>query len=88
MNVKKIFLTLVTIVGCVIIGALVLNVLLPNVTTTLINATEDMLYKATGMSFDFNNDETKGGAHTGAYDGSKGDNNTNGTTGAGVTGYK
>lgn len=56
MNVKKIFITLITIVACVIIGALALNTLLPNVTKTMINSTEDMIYKATKISFDFNND--------------------------------
>lgn len=53
-TVKKVFMTLVTIVACVIIGALVLNTLLPNVATSMVDATENMLYKATGISMDWN----------------------------------
>lgn len=87
MNVKKIFITLVTIVACVILGALVLNVLLPNVTTTLINATEDMLYKATGMAFDFNADKNVGSAGATTYSGNQTDNGANGTGGANVEGF-
>ena len=60
MSVKKIFMTLITIVCCVIVGALILNVLLPNVTNSLIFAAEDMVRNATGMSFDFNGDGTTG----------------------------
>lgn len=60
MNVKGIFKTLIIIVVCVVIGATILNLLLPNVTTQLINATEDMIFKATGMSFDFNADSNAG----------------------------
>ena len=54
MSVKKIFITLITIVACVLIGAFILNILLPNVTVALVDATENMIYNATGMSFDFN----------------------------------
>ena len=61
MNVKSIFVTLIVVVCCVIVGAFVINILLPNVTTTLINAVEEQIYNATGMAFDFNNDSTKGG---------------------------
>ena len=43
MNVKKIFVVLITIVACVIIGAFTLNILLPNVTTSIVDATEDMV---------------------------------------------
>lgn len=60
MSVKKIFVTLITVVVCVIIGAFVINILMPNVVTTLINAVEQQIYNATGMQFDFNNDGTLG----------------------------
>ena len=60
MDVKKIFITLIVIVACVMIGALVLNVLLPNVTTALVDSAEDMIYNATKMSFDFNNNGNNG----------------------------
>lgn len=65
MSVKKIFMTLITVVVCVVIGALILNVLLPNVTNSLITAVEDMVFNATGMSFDFNGDTNAGSANAG-----------------------
>lgn len=74
MGVKKIFTVLITIVACVLIGALVLNVLLPNVTAQVINAAEDMVYRATGLTFDFNGDGNVG-------DSSKGDTSTPGGSG-------
>lgn len=75
MDVKKIFITLITIVACVMIGALVLNVLLPNVATTLVNSAESMIYNATGMSFDFNGDGVVGKAYTASVgQGGKSDN--------------
>lgn len=60
MSVKKIFIVLITIVACVIIGAFVLNILLPNVTTALVDATEQMIYNATSMNFDFNGNGVAG----------------------------
>lgn len=60
MNVKGIFITLITIVACVLIGALFLNTLLPNVAAQVVNAVEGTIYQATGMSFDFNGDGIKG----------------------------
>ena len=64
MSVSKIFKILIVIVACVIIGALVLNVFLPNVVTSLSNAVENSIFSATGMSFDFNGDGTAGSALT------------------------
>jgi len=61
--VHKIFKTLIIIVACVIVGALVLNILLPNVATQLCDSTEDMVYKATGMTFDFNGNGNAGGSN-------------------------
>ena len=60
MNVGKIFKVLIIVVACVIIGALVLNILLPNAATSLVNAIEDQVYNATGMNFDFNGDNNDG----------------------------
>ena len=68
MSVKKIFIVLITIVACVIVGALVLNVLLPNVATTMVDALEDMIYKATKMSFDFNGNGERGSNVETEYD--------------------
>lgn len=69
MNVKKIFITLITIVACVLIGAFLLNILLPNTTTTLIDATEDMIFKASGISFDFNGNGRAGQGGSNTYEG-------------------
>lgn len=68
-SVRKIFTVLIVVVACVLIGAFVLNMLLPNVTKTLINAVEDMIFKATGMSFDFNADGTSGTGGNNTYTG-------------------
>lgn len=60
MSVSKIFMTLIIVVACVIIGALVLNTLLPNATTALVDSVENAIAGATGMSFDFNNNSQSG----------------------------
>lgn len=60
--VKKIFVILITIVALVLIGAIVLNRLLPNTTTQVINAVEGTIFKATGLNFDFNGDGISGGS--------------------------
>lgn len=60
MKVQGIFKTLVIVVVCIVLGAMVLNIFLPNVVTQLSNVIEDSIYKGTGMSFDFNGDG-KGG---------------------------
>lgn len=66
MGVRKIFTVLVTIVVCVIIGAFAINTLMPNTVKTVINATEDMIFNATGMAFDFNGDGDVGAQSTNA----------------------
>lgn len=86
MGVKKIFITLITIVACVILGAFVLNTLMPNVTTTIINSAEDMIFKATSMSFDFNNDGTSG-SNNSTYAGDNEDTTVTGETGENVVGF-
>lgn len=60
MSVKKIFMTLVVIVLCILVGAFLINILMPNVVTQVIDSAEDSVYKATGMSFDFNSNGNKG----------------------------
>lgn len=66
MSVSKIFKILIIIVACVIIGALVLNVLLPNTATALVNAVEGQIFNATGMSFDLNGDGNNGAGQANA----------------------
>lgn len=86
MNVKKIFITLITVVACVILGAFVLNTLMPNVTTTLINAVEDQIFKATSLKFDFNNDNNEG-TNDNSYVGQNSDDTVTGETGDNVVGF-
>lgn len=86
MNVKKIFITLITVVACVILGAFVLNTLMPNVTTTLINAVEDQIFKATSLEFDFNNDGTIG-SNNNTYEGVNEDTTVTSETGDNVIGF-
>lgn len=64
MSVKKIFITLITIVVCVILGAFVINTLMPNMVDTIIDAAEGQIFRATGLGFDFNAND-KGGVDTG-----------------------
>ena len=84
MSVQKIFMTLIIVVACVILGAFVLNALLPNVIAGLSNSAESMLKNATGMSFDINGDGQVG--TTGAKDANKG-TKTDSSEGSNVSGY-
>lgn len=85
MSVQKIFKTLIIVVACVIIGAFVLNALVPNVIAGLSNSIETMLQNATGMTFDLNGDGTgKSGTGSGGVNSEKG---TQSAGGAGVQGY-
>ena len=63
-SVKKIFTVLIVMVACVVVGALVLNVLLPNVSSSLVVALETMVFNATGMKFDWYGNGNKGGKNT------------------------
>lgn len=81
MSVQKIFMTLIIVVACVILGAFVLNALLPNVIAGMSNAAEDMLKNATGINFDVNGD----GVGTAATN--KTGKGTSSSAGAGVSGY-
>ena len=89
--VKKIFIILITIVALIIVGALVLNILLPNASKQLVNAVEDTIFKATGMSFDFNGDGDPGANNSNNTYGNKAGHkstNTAADKGAGVQGFK
>lgn len=84
MSVQKIFMTLIIVVACVILGAFVLNALLPNVIAGMCNSAEDMLKNATGMSFDINGD----GIGTPSSKDANGTTSSNQDTGnANVAGY-
>lgn len=90
MGVKKIFITLVTIVACVILGAFVLNVVMPSTTKSLTAAAEQMIYNATGMGIDINGDGTTGtnaGASNKTYGQSMNGASDKAVTGGTVNGY-
>lgn len=64
MSVGKIFKVLIIIVACVLLGAVILNVLLPNTVTAAVDAVEDQIFNATGMTFDLNGNGNSGNANT------------------------
>ena len=59
-TVKKIFITLITIVALVALGAFILNIVMPNATKQMVNTVERMVYKGTGIELDLNGDGTTG----------------------------
>ena len=85
MNVKKIFVTLITIVALVVLGAFILNIVMPNATVAIVDTTENMIYNATGISFDFNGNGVSGSSSgTGNMKSGTGDKSN---TGVGVDGF-
>ena len=66
MGVGKIFKVLIVIVVCVMIGAMAINVIVPNAVSGLVDATEGMMYKASGISFDFNGNGIAGSNSSGS----------------------
>jgi len=62
MSINKLFVVLIGLVVCVIVGALIINLLAPNAYTAVVDSIESMIFNATGMKFDFNNNNnTLGG---------------------------
>lgn len=59
-TVKKVFIVLITVVALIIVGALVLNVLLPNATALMVNYVEYGIFKATGLGMNINGDAYTG----------------------------
>lgn len=55
-SVKKIFGFLIVTAVCVILGAFVLNLLLPNVVRATMNTIETGIQSATGIKYDLNGD--------------------------------
>ena len=60
MKVSKIFVILITVVVCVIIGAFVINILMPNTVTSVVDTVENQIQHATGISLDLNGNGTAG----------------------------
>lgn len=59
-TVKKIFTVLAVVVICIVVAAFAINILVPNALTGVVNAVEDTLYSATGLSIDLNGDGSGG----------------------------
>ena len=59
-SVKKIFTVLIVAVGCVLVGAFILNTLLPNTAKVMVDSIENLIFKATGISLDINNNGVAG----------------------------
>ena len=90
MSIQKIFITLVTVIVCLIIGAFILNTFMPNAIVQLSNSLENAIYSGTGMKFDFNGDGVSG--TNGGADATNGGNKTikdttGGVGGSNVEGY-
>lgn len=68
MKVSKIFVILITVVVCVIVGAFVINILMPNTVTSLVDTVENQIQHATGISLDLNGNGTAGAAGNGIAD--------------------
>ena len=62
MKVSKIFVILITVVVCVIVGAFVINILMPNTVTSVVDTVENQIQHATGISLDQNGNGTAGAA--------------------------
>lgn len=88
MDVKKIFIVLIGVVAVVILGAFVLNILMPNVVVQLVDAVEDLIFSATGMSFDFNANGTIGDAAARTTDYNEGTDGGRDVNDAGVDGFE
>ena len=68
MKVSKIFVILITVVVCVIVGAFVINILMPNTVTSVVDTVENQIQHATGISLDLNGNGTAGAAGNGIAD--------------------
>lgn len=80
MSVGKIFAVLIIAVLMVLAGALLLNVVFPVASSSIINGIEGQVYNATGMQLDFNGDGYAGG-HASKSAGAKENYGTDGING-------
>lgn len=92
MSVGKIFKILIIVVACVIVGALVLNVLLPNATQGMVDAVENTIFNATGIRLDLNgngvNENQMGAGNTYSGGNTAEGSNNNERQSAGVNGFE
>ena len=68
MKVSKIFVILITVVVCVIVGAFVINILMPNTVTSVVDTVENQIQHATGIALDLNGNGVAGAAGNGIAD--------------------
>ena len=87
--VKKIFTVLITAVACILIGAFILNAVVPNATSAIADAIDNTVFMATGIQMDINGNGTSGSASA-DVSGSSTDDGTaqNGTGGGTVDGWQ
>lgn len=92
MSVGKIFKILIIVVACVIVGALVLNVLLPNATQGMVDAVENTIFNATGIRLDLNgngvNENQMGAGNNYGGDNTVQGSNNDERQSAGVNGFQ
>lgn len=81
--VKKVFKILGTAIICVLVLALAINVLAPNLMTIVVNVIENYIFRGTGIDMDLNGDGTSGSGATGTFEGAQSENNE---AGAGTNG--
>ena len=90
-TVKNVFKVLIVAVVMLIVGAFLINILAPNAVNQVSNAVEQQIWKATGISLDFNGDKYGGKDGGKATDGAI-RNDQSGTIGnngnTAVTGFK
>lgn len=90
MKVSKIFVILITVVVCVIVGAFVINILMPNTVTSVVDTVENQIQHATGISLDLNGNGTAGKAGNSIANMKAGNTDGSSSTNAGntVDGFK
>lgn len=85
MKVSKIFVILITVVVCVIVGAFVINILMPNTVTSVVDTVENQIQHATGIALDLNGNGTAGAAGNTIADMKAGNTDRSSSTNAGNT---
>lgn len=62
--VKKVFMTVGTALGAMVVIALIINIVIPNGVNGLVNSVEQAVYTSTGAKIDINGDGSSGGTTT------------------------
>lgn len=85
MKVSKIFVILITVVVCVIIGAFVINILMPNTVTSVVDTVENQIQHATGISLDLNGNGVAGASGNNIANMKNSNNDKSNSTNSGKT---